>query len=195
MTPAEITTEQALSPAGYLAKSVSFPPGYLKAGTLTHLTDIYSLSSCVNEDFADYADFWKHNGYWLFDRPEIILTLAQENQIDLTGSVLFYYEVYGLEFDGESWRTYDPSGASETNISTPRKKQLEGFDVVTFYAGSTPECSPLSCNSLAEKIRTNKHCLLETFEEAKLHLENGVFAGGEPGPYRIFAVYTVDWPR
>jgi hypothetical protein len=195
MTPAEITAKPTLIPAGYLAKSVSFPPGYLDTGTPTHHADIYSLSSCVNDDFADYVNFWKHNGYWLFDRPEIIQTIAQENQIDLTGSLLFYYEVYGLEFDGKLWRAYDPSGSSETNVVAPRQKQLEGFDVVTFFAGSTPECSPLACNKLAEKIPTNSHCLLENFQEAKSQLENGAFADGEPGPYRIFAVYTVCWSQ
>ena len=56
MTPAEITAKPTLIPAGYLAKSVSFPPGYLGTGTPTHLADIYSLSSCVNDDFADYVE-------------------------------------------------------------------------------------------------------------------------------------------
>jgi hypothetical protein len=66
--------------------------------------------------------------------------------------------------------------------------------VVTFWAGNAPEHSPLSCNSIAEDVPTNSHCLLATFEEAETALNKGVFEDGEPGPYRIFAVYSVDWP-
>jgi hypothetical protein len=76
----------------------------------------------------------------------------------------------------------------------PSKKTLEGFDVVTFYAGNSPECSPLSCNGLADTIPTNQHCLIESFEDAKAALDGGEFNNSEPGPYRIFAVYSVDWP-
>ena len=52
--------------------------------------------------FDDYVDYWKHNGFWLFDSPEIIHNLAQENSINLAGTMLFYYEVYEKEFDGEA---------------------------------------------------------------------------------------------
>jgi hypothetical protein len=72
-----------------------------------------------------------------------------------------------------------------------RSRRLEGYDVVTFSVQTSPECSPLSCNNLAEGIRVNPHCLLSTFDEAKGHLEAGLFDGSEPGPYRIFAVYTI----
>jgi hypothetical protein len=74
-------------PAGYLAKRVSIKPDWLRA---QHLTDIYSVSGCVSEEFADYVDFWKHNGFWLFDSPEAIQSVAQENSIDLAGTTLFY---------------------------------------------------------------------------------------------------------
>jgi hypothetical protein len=183
--------ESALIPAGYMAKRVAPRPEFLK---VVRVEDVYSVSSCVNDNFADYVDYWKHNGYWLFDRPEIILSIAQENGIDLAGTMLFYYEVYGLEFDGKRWNPYSPSEGMELDVAPPKQKRLEGYDVVTFFAGNSPECSPLSCNGIAEDIPTNNHCLLDSFEEAKDHLEGCVFLKGEPGPYRIFAVYSLDWP-
>jgi hypothetical protein len=36
--------------------------------------------------------------------------------------------------------------------------------------------------------------LFSSFDEAKAHLERGAFNNSEPGPYRIFAVYSVGWP-
>jgi len=148
----------------------------------------------MNDNFADYINYWRHNSYWLFDSLEIIRSVAQENSIDLPGTKLFYYEAHELEFTGEVWRSFSSEPSLPTNIIPPGEKRLEGFDVVTFYAGNRPECSPLSCNSLAESVHTNSHCLFETFEEAETSLDTGKFTGCEPGPYRIYAVYTVDWP-
>src|SRR5690606_25223889 len=89
-------------PAGYMAKRICRRPDWLKA---ERVNDIYSVSSCVSSDFADYINFWKHNGYWLFDCPEAILDLAIESNLDLEGTLLFYYEIYEFEFDQDhhSW--------------------------------------------------------------------------------------------
>lgn len=175
-------------PAGYMAKRVYQKPDYLKTA---QVQDIYSVSACISGYFANYIRLWKHNGYWLFDAPEVILAIAQENLIDLTPTTLFYYEVHELEFDSKSWNTFAPN--FPVNVTPPARKKLEGFDVVTFFAKSSPECSPLSCNSMAEEVPTNAHCLLASFEEAERLLNSGVFNNSEPGPYRIFSVYSVDW--
>ena len=173
-----------------MAKRVQKPRGFHIDG----IADVYSVSGCVNEDFADYIEYWKHNGHWVFDSPEIILNVARENSIQLEGTTLFYYEVHDMQFDGKAWSPYAVEPSLLTKVIPSQEKLLEGFDVVTFYAKNAPECSPLSCNGLAKKIRTNKHCLLESFAEAHDHLEGGAFTNAEPGPYRIFAVYSVEWP-
>jgi hypothetical protein len=178
-------------PVGYLAKRVALKPEFLNA---PQVVDVFSVSGCISEDFADYIGYWKHNGYWLFDSPEVIKTVTDENAISLDGTSLFYYEAYELEFDGQSWRAFTPEPSLETRVSAPPQKRLEGFDVVTFLARHAPECSPLSCNSLAKELQTNSHCLFASFDEAKTTLNEGVLKRAEPGPYRIFAVYSVDWP-
>ena len=73
-------------PVGYLAKRVVPKPESLKAA---QVIDIFSVSNCVNSDFADYIGYWKHNGYWLFDSPEIIRGVAKEHAISLNGTSLF----------------------------------------------------------------------------------------------------------
>jgi hypothetical protein len=171
--------------------SVAKPKGF----ELACVADIYSVGSCVNDDFADYIDAWKHNGFWLFDSPEVIREVAREKLVSLEAARLFYYEAYELEFDEKqmSWSAFEPDSGINTNVSVPALKKLEGFDLVTFYARNAPECSPLSCCTLASEIPTNEHCLIRTFEETKAALEEGKFSGAEPGPYRVFAVYSVDW--
>jgi hypothetical protein len=180
-------------PIGYMAKrSVEKPPGL----GLLPVDDIYSVNSCVNDDFVDFEDFWKHNGYWFFDSPKIIRDLSFEKQIDLNGTKLFYYEAHELEFDGENWRPFSPERRIPVNVVPPLQKQLEGFDVVTIWVENSPdpEHSPLSCNGLANEIPTNSHCLLNSLEEAVAALNAGKFAGNDPGSQRIIAVYSVDWP-
>jgi len=68
-------------PAGYMAKRVVVKPDWIDA---KQVTDIYSVSRHVSDDFADYINYWKHNGYWLFDSPEIIVTVANANSIGST---------------------------------------------------------------------------------------------------------------
>ncbi len=181
-------------PIGYMAKKIPQRPEWLKAPSVI---DVYSVSSCVSDDFADYGDYWKHNKWWFFDSPEAIQTLSRDHSIELHGTHLFYYEAFELEFDEEEWRPFSPSDANwkdPDGILEPSCKRLEGYDVVTFLYSPGPECSPLSCNSLAESVRTNSHCLFDTFEEAQTAVNSGQFNECEPGALRILAVFSVDWP-
>ena len=178
-------------PAGYMAKRVVPRPDWLGA---PRVSSIYSVSGCIAENFADYINFWKHNGYWLFDSPQIVVTAARENGVDLAETVLFFYEVHELQFDSGVWMRFEPEPSFGTMVSIPEARVLEGYDVVTFFARASPECSPLSCNALASEVETNARCLLQSFEQAQQLLEDGAFKNSEPGPYRIFAVYSVEWP-
>jgi hypothetical protein len=185
----QMKSEQMIS-VGYMLKKVVHRPDWIKA---ENVLDIYSVSGCVSHTFAKYINFWKHNGYWFFDSPDIIYTISKREHIDLTGTQLFYYEVYEREYDEDEkiWQEFVPEKSFITNVQVPEKKKIEGYDAVTFSVHTSPECSPLSCNSFAEKIPVNQHCLLESFSEAKQLLENGKFDNSEPGPFRIFAVYSL----
>ena len=180
-------------PLGYMAKRVKARTEWIH---VTGVVDIYSVSACVSKDFADYINFWKHNGYWFFDSPQVIVELAHKISIDVTGTKLFFYEAYESEFDADrsEWVAFQPELSIKTDVLLPDIRELEGFDVVTFSARTSAECSPLSCNSLAERVQTNEHCLLATLENARQLLEDGAFENTEPGPYRIFAVYSTEWP-
>ena len=178
-------------PAGYMAKRVVTRPDWLPA---ERVSSIYSVSGCVSNDFADYINFWKHNGYWLFDAPETILDIAREHGIDLADTELFFYEIHELQFDSGKWMRFEPESSFGTNVRVPEARVLEGYDVVTFFAQARAECSPLSCNGLAASVETNSRCLLQSFDQARMLLEDGTFDDSEPGPHRIFGVYSVGWP-
>lgn len=177
-------------PIGYLAKHVA--PAF-EALRRVGVEDLYSLSGCLSKDFIDYVPFWRHNGYWLFDTPATIRELTREHGVALGGLRVFFYEAYELELDAETgqWRPFEAKADFPTHVELPPCSTLEGFDVVSFSCGTTPECSPLSCNLLAAEIPTNAHCLLPTLEAAVRALEDGRFAEAEPGPYRVIAVYSI----
>ena len=179
-----------MKPLGYLYKTVEKNPDWIKTDSVY---DIYSLSGCISKDFAEYIKYWKHNGYWLFDSPGVIEEVAKNENIDLSGCTLFYYEGYELEYDEDLkvWLPYESESSFNTTVELPLEKSPQGFDVASFSVHTSPECSPLSCNSLAVEVSVNEHCLFPTFEEAKSSLESGKFEGSEPGPYRIIAVYKV----
>lgn len=157
------------------------------------MNDIYSVSDCVNDTLADYSNGWKHNGFWMFDSVADIQTAAVANEIDMQDAMLFFYEAYESEFDGDDRPPISPEAPFETQVSIPPIKHLEGFDVVTFCDGPNSH-SPLSCNGVAADIKTNQHCLLESLDEAFAAIEGDAFGQCEPGPYRIYAVYSVPWP-
>ncbi|MCP4121603.1 MAG: hypothetical protein GY751_07600 [Bacteroidetes bacterium] len=177
-------------PVGYMYKEVCKKPEWLKTESVK---DVYSVSGCVSEDFDDWVNEWKHNGYWLFDSPKAMEAIAKEKDIDLSKMKLFFYKASEQQWDedDQEWESYQPEESFKTEVTTPNKSKLEGYDVVSFYANTSCECSPLSCNHLAESIKVNEHCLLKTYEEAIDLINSGELKDCEPGPYRIFEVHSV----
>lgn len=175
--------------AGYMAKKVSPRPDWLRA---SGVADLCSVSYCISKAFCDYIKHWKHNGYWFYNSPQVVEEVARAESIDLSEHEIFYYEVYEQQFDEERrvWQPFHAEENFKTDVEAPRRKQLLGFDVVSFNAQTSPECSPLSCNNLAQSIAVNEHCLLESLEQARKLLESGAFDDSEPGPFRVFAVYS-----
>jgi hypothetical protein len=175
--------------AGYMAKKVAAKPEWLKA---QGVSDICSVSPCISKPFCDYIRHWKHNGYWLYNSPRAMEEVVRIESVDLAKARLFYYEVYERQFDEKrnEWRPFRAEENFNTDVEPPRHEALLGFDVVSFSVQTSPECSPLSCNNLAETIAVNEHCLLESVERARQLLEAGAFDNSEPGPFRVFAVYS-----
>jgi len=181
---------EALIPLGYMLKRVpSPPPDGLNA---PNVQAVHSLSNCVSDDFGDYINLWRHNGWWLFDSPDAASAAARELGEEPDKFTLFYYEAHPLEFDADSqtWRPFSPE-EWPTAVLTPHNPEHSGFDIVTFSVGTSPECSPASCNGMASELGVNAFCLFNSLEGAIAAIEGGAFALAEPGPYRIISVYKI----
>jgi hypothetical protein len=181
----------SMIPAGYLYKKVVPAPDFLDGASVV---DVYSVSGCISEPFADYIGHWRHNGFWLFDTPQVMGALAHECGVALAPMTLFYYEVFEKAWDegAKAWIPVEPEASIATDVAVPKLRELAGYDVVTFSGGSAPECSPLSCNGLSKTLSVNQHCLFDSAEDANSTLASGEFVDTEPGPFRVFAVYRLD---
>lgn len=179
-------------PVGYMLKKVICRPDWIKA---SGVHDLYSVSGCISENFADYIQYWRHNGYWLFDTPAVIEQIARDIELNTDGMTLFYYEAFEEEYDedAQQWLPFGPEPSFATNVEIPKSARLAGYDVATFSQRNKPECSPLSCNGLAAELTVNPHCLFASFDQARASLEAGKFDNSEPGPLRILAVHTVSF--
>ncbi|KAA8998227.1 hypothetical protein FJU30_17045 [Affinibrenneria salicis] len=176
-------------PLGYMAKIIAPRPAWLKAA---QVEAIYSMSACVSADFTEWVNCWRHNGYWLFDSPAIIDEIVRERRIDPASLTWLYYEGSEKEFDERrGWISYEPAAEFPLAVDIPVRKSLMGYDIVTCTCGHSAECSPLSCNHLAEEVKVNAWCLLDSADTARTLITSGGLAGCEPGPYRIVAVYRI----
>lgn len=188
-------------PAGYLLKRVTPPPAWLSSGP-TNIVSVCSVSSCVNDDVVDLQAVYKHNGFGLASKPEVLWGLVEKCEAYMSGAALFYYEAYEAEIESDGWvfdsASWAPlsmlaSAGAVDAVARPSPTdniQLLGFDVVVFE--DFLEHSPLSCNSIANEIQVNEHCLLPTLEEAKSAIDSGAFAGGcEQGIYKIYSVNLI----
>ncbi len=184
-------SDPVMIPIGYMLKDLASPVPEWVGGP--NVTTVHSLSNCVSSDFGDYIPLWQHNGWWLFDTAEKVRAAATSMGKLLGPLKLFYYEAFHQQFDDATatWGSFEPEDFP-TDVVPPCASTLSGFDVVTFYVGTSPECSPLSCNGLATLMAVNQRCLFDSFSEAVAALEGGSFRETEPGPYRIIAVYSVD---
>lgn len=162
------------------------------------MTEVCSVSSCVNDDVVDLQKVWRHNRYGVASNPSLLSSMALEIGTDVRGATLFYYEVYEEELESDGW-TFEPANwrplsplpsvSADTEVLRPPPlgAKLIGYDVVV--SNDFLEHSPLSCNGVAAHVPVNQSCLFDTFQAAKDAIDAGAFGGGcEDGIYRIFSV-------
>lgn len=179
---------------GYFAKPTIRRPDWLKA---SWVEEICSASDCISGGDWDWINEWRHNAEWVYDTPELAWSVVPESA--RKECELFAYQMFPVRFRKGVAEPYPlpPAGewADLEFAPLPIDASFErlGFDLVTRSCGNSFECSPLSCNHLAESVPVNRHCLLSTAEEAFALAPTLEVPGqpmrGEPGPYHIVEVW------
>ena len=167
---------------GFFPKKTAPKPDFLKAD---HVTEIASVSNCISAGPANWIQHWRHNAYGFFDSERIAESVlgADEQRFDMYAFAL--YQVVADDGNFEAERVISEAENPSTDY------ELLGYDVVSKSVSDFFECSPLSCNSLADKVAVNAYCLIDDQGDAfKLLLDMGQkYTGVEPGPYFLFRVH------
>ncbi|HEX8324294.1 MAG TPA: hypothetical protein VF595_10310 [Tepidisphaeraceae bacterium] len=175
---------QALSLIGYFPKQVEQRPDWLKAD---RVVAIRSVSDCISKGPANWINQWKHNTMYLYfseATAESIIPEGQRSQFEIHA-----YRLLPAIFDTGMrmplelpMSDIDPLPANFASV---------GFDAVSKlyeFHDSQFACSPLSCNSMAEEIETNEHCLLTDLTKAEEVALRFSIEEPEPGPYYVVEV-------
>ena len=175
-------------PAGYMYKRIAQATGM----NCKNVNKIYAVAKCISPDFADYISYWKHNKYWFFNTPEAMDGIVLDQKVTDELELLFY-EMHEKEFNEKEriWQEIQAEESFGYDVKIPLQQDFLGFDIVTYTFGTSPECSPLSCNLIYREVTVNQYCLLDDLDYAFKIIESLNERKAEPGPYRIIAVNKV----
>lgn len=167
-------------PIGFLPKNTAIPTGW---SSLRQVTEICSVSCHVNSTPDGCFERWVHNRLGFFS------TLADARAAIAThpeSFVVFAYRLLMVRFAAGRQEALLPDDSLAESI--PCSFVSRGFDVVSRSVTSFFECSPLSCNGMADEVPVNSGCLVETVEEAIALAERFSLEQPEPGPYYVVEV-------
>src|SRR5262249_13619012 len=186
-------TAADLRTIGYFAKVPGRRPDWLRAPQVEWVCSV-SDCSCASKSPERWIDHWLHNQLWLFDTLALLERVLPVGQGE--GFVRYGLKTLPVSFSRDertgarSENAWDLSAAQPEPI--PQRYFRLGYDLCECTCGNALECSPLSCNSKAAEIATNRWCLLDDFEVAlRLAREWGSDGiGVEPGPYVLVEVWA-----
>jgi len=154
-----------------------------------NVLEICSVSDCMNPSPPEWMDRWVHNDLGFFNTIRDARSMIADDPAQATspdGYQLFAFRLLPIRFEKEHRSLLTlPSLEIE---SLPTEFVSLGFDVVSKSVSAFFECSPLSCNALAEDIRVNEHCLVDTLAEAERLAVRCALEEPEPGPYYVMEV-------
>jgi hypothetical protein len=167
--------------------------GYFPKRTLRHpdwpevagVEEICSVSSCISEDPDEWIEKWRHNHFYVYDSPDLAWDIVREGE--RSEFDLYAYKLFPVMFESGQQKPFDISALNA--LPLPDSFVRLGFDVVSRNGGAAFECSPLSCNSMAEQIAVNRHCLIDDPATALQHAAEFEAVGCEPGPYFVVEVW------
>ena len=172
--------------AGYFPKQVVAAPVWLACPLVD---DICSVSDCVSPGPADWVEHWIHNELGFFN------TVADARFVSADGpatTTIFAYRLLTTRFRAGSWESWAFPADVAPEPLPPAFRSL-GFDAFNLSMDDVLgfECSPLSCNRLAQEWPVNRHCLLADLDTAVEAAERFSIDQPEPGVYYVAEVLAV----
>jgi hypothetical protein len=173
--------------AGYFPKQVVATPVGLACPPI--VSDICSVSHCVSSGPADWVDHWIHNDLGFFNTIEDARSVVPA---DAPATTIFAYRLLTTRFRTGAWEPWALPADVAPEPLPPAFRSL-GYDAVgrLEYGMISFECSPLSCNALAQEWPVNRHCLLADLDTAVEAAERFSIDQPEEGVYYVAEVLAV----
>lgn len=167
---------------GYFPKRYTPRPDGLDA---PRVREICSVSECIASGPDGWLERWSHNDMWAYNSVREAWAVALP-EADASAWRMHAYRLLPVEFVASEHRPFEIPKLDVEAL--PANFESLGFDIVSRSNGALFECSPLSCNYLAEEATANEYCLMSTLADAVRVA--GEFARGEPepGPYFVIEV-------
>ncbi|RYD83747.1 MAG: hypothetical protein EOP84_07430 [Verrucomicrobiaceae bacterium] len=167
---------------GYFPKRTEKRPDWLSAAGVE---EVCSMADCVSSGPDGWLNHWRHNEMWVYDTPALawsVVPSETRGEFDL-----YAYFLFPLHFVEGREEPFQIPALNPAPLDASFHRL--GYDLVSRWANSTFEHSPLSCNHLAEEIPVNRFCLIDDAQTV-LRLASEVEAmGAEPGPYHVVEVW------
>jgi hypothetical protein len=129
-------------------------------------------------------DYWIHNDWGFFNSPADARSVVPSGRDEFS---IFAYQLLPVRFDqGES----QPFTITDLPVEplAPDFVSL-GLDIVSRSDAAYFECSPLSCNGMANQVEVNRFCLVDSIDEAIALAARFSRREAEPGPYYVLKVW------
>lgn len=147
-----------------------------------HVSEICSVSHCINRAPDGWINHWTHNELGFFDTEDLARAVAAASPGDFE---VFAYRLFPLVFDKGQQADFTVPVAPIEDVAG---YESIGYDPVSRSTSPFFECSPLSCNSAAEEYAVNNMCLIDQVADAVKACKEICTGNYEPGPYYLFEV-------
>ena len=165
---------------GYFPRDVTVPSGLSIAG---HVTEICSVSCCINTAPDGWIDRWLHNDLGFYNTRKDARAILPRS----SGSFSIYaYRLLPVRFSNGSIESFTPADYPVEPL--PSNFVSLGFDVVSKSVSAFFERSPLSCHGMASEVPVNRYCLIDSLGEANAAAVRFSREEPEPGPYYVVEV-------
>ncbi len=165
---------------GYFPHRTNLPTGL---SFPTNVTELCSVSHCLNPAPENWVEHWRHNDLGFFNTRQDALSILTR---DATGFSLFAYRLLPIRYLKDQAQRFEIMDQDDDPL--PPSFISLGFDVVNKTFSAFFECSPLSCNGMANEVAVNRFFLLGTLDEAIAFAERCAREEPEPGPFYVVEV-------
>src|SRR5436190_2507921 len=184
---------------GFCVKKPWVPSGEWFQPVDTHVVAVCSVSECLAKRPPHWIDRWDFNRACCYDGEAAALATIPPG--DENHFACFAYRLLPVTCDAEGRRVpVDPDTLFDPRLpclpslpardATPARYARLGYDVVSVGTTMGFECSPLSCNGMANELPVNPYCLVDELARAFAIARQFNAEQPEPGYYVVVEVAT-----